>query len=78
MVEKTYMRRFLIEGELRITITKEGVCLTGGIYDYSNKDCDYCKKKEHIQMMCKEMKEDIKKIRSLRDGRMLRIAEISH
>ena len=29
-----------------------------GRNDYSNKECYYCKKKRHIQMMCKEMKED--------------------
>ena len=29
-----------------------------GRNDYSNKECYYCKKKRHIQMMCKEMKQD--------------------
>ena len=37
--------------------------------DYSNKECYYCKKKGHIQMMCKEMKEDLKKMKDLKVGR---------
>ena len=40
-----------------------------GRNDYSNKECYYCKKKGHIQMMCKEMKEDLKKMKDLRVGR---------
>lgn len=37
--------------------------------DLSNKECYFCKKNEHIQMVCKEMKENLKRIRNLRDGR---------
>ncbi|XP_057548207.1 uncharacterized protein LOC130826654 [Amaranthus tricolor] len=37
--------------------------------DYSNNECYCCKKKGHIQMMCKEMKEDLKKIKDLKVGR---------
>lgn len=36
--------------------------------DFSNKECCYCNMKGHIQMMCKEINEDLKRIRSLRDG----------
>ena len=46
--------------------------------DLSNKECYYCKKKGHIQMMCKEFKEDFKKMRNLRDmeGLRMRVAEM--
>ena len=37
--------------------------------DYSNKECYYYKKKGHIQMMCKKMEEDLKKMKDLRVGR---------
>ena len=30
--------------------------------DLSDKECYYCKKKGHIQIMCKEFKEDLKKV----------------
>ena len=36
--------------------------------DLNDKECYYCKIKRHIQMMCKRMKADLKRMRSLRDG----------
>ena len=36
--------------------------------DLSNKECYYCKKKGHIQMMCKKFKEDLKRMRNLKDS----------
>ena len=36
--------------------------------DLSNKEYYYCKKKGHIQIMCKEFKEDLKRLKSLRDS----------
>ena len=39
-----------------------------GRSDLSDKECYYCKKKGHIQIMCKEFKEDFKRMKILRDG----------
>ncbi|CAO2839379.1 unnamed protein product [Amaranthus hypochondriacus] len=36
--------------------------------DPSDKECYYCKKKGHIQIMCQEFKKDLKRMKSLRDG----------
>ena len=36
--------------------------------DLSDKECHYCKKKAHIQTMCKEFKENLKRMKSLKDG----------
>ena len=40
-----------------------------GSNDYSNKECYYCEKKGHIQIICKEMKEDLKRMKDLKVGR---------
>ena len=40
-----------------------------GRSDYTHKECHYCKKKRHIRMMCKEMKEDLKKMKDSKVGR---------
>lgn len=58
--------RVLVEGQPKRRVTKG----EGSHKRKVNKmECYYCKKKEHIHMMCKEMKEDLKRMSSLKDGR---------
>lgn len=40
-----------------------------GRTDFSKTKCYYCKNMKHIQMVCKEMKKDLKRMNDLRGGR---------
>ena len=55
--------RVLIREKPRKRNIKEGESLKGE-GDFSDKECYYCKKKGHIQMMYKEFKEDLKRIKT--------------
>ena len=59
-IRRGVIRHYLVrvlEGEQKRRVIKLGG--SQGRNDYSNKECYYCKKKGHIQIICKEMKEDL-------------------
>ena len=62
----TCLVRVLIEREPRKRDIKEGVSFMGRVTLVTKSVT--CKKKGHIQMMCKKFNEDLKRMRNLRDG----------
>ena len=67
---KGVVRHFMVraqEGEQKRKVLKQGRSLKGRVT--SNKECYYYMKKGHIQMMCTEMKEGLKKMKDLKVGR---------
>ena len=69
--DKKNVRKCMFSNDPSRGKTKEKSYQTRGNFqgrnDYNNDECYYCKKKENIQIICQDIREAFKRVRSLMD-----------